>query len=80
MKLSSGSVLSASLDPSGENASTGGVLVREAVYLLGDALSTFQLSEAFEFNKGTNVRLDLQRLNKEYFMYVFVSNNLLNTP
>jgi len=41
--------------------------VREAVYLLGDAVSTFQLFEAFEFNKGTNLRLDLQRLYKENY-------------
>ena len=72
MQLSSGSLLSASLDPSGENASTGGVIVREiettrAVHLLGDAVSTFMLSEAFEFNKGTKLRLDLQRLSKEDF-------------
>lgn len=37
------------------------------VHLLGDAVSTFKLSEAFEFNKGTKLRLDLQRLyNEDY--------------
>lgn len=51
---------------------TGGVLVQDSgnaktVHLLGDAVSTFELSEAVEFNKGSKLRLDFQRIYNQNF-------------
>lgn len=49
----------------------------KVVHLIGDAISTFQLSEAVEFNKGSKLRLDFQRQYNQNFDVGSVEDSLV---